>query len=438
MSSTVEDISSTKKRLTIEIPTDVIENEYKTSLEKMRQSAKIPGFRQGKVPANIIEKKFGKEIKADIIDRLVPDYYTKTLKEAELVPVTFPQFESELNIKRNAPLSFSLTVEVRPPLHDLTYTDLHVENIPVEVETKDIEETLQGLQQDRAIFHVAEREIKEDDLIVIDYAKLDETGAHELSSGKDQVMHLGNRVTPPAILEALIGKKKGDVVEIELPPSESGDTQTEAERVTDRGGHVRISIKEVKEKELPEIDDEFAKDFGHDSLESLREKIRDGLFSAKKESAAKQQKAKLLEKLVQSHDFDVPESLLEKELENLVVNEKLSQKQSRELIKEAHDPKSSEGSDDAALREKLRPKAIDNVKATVLLDMIAEKERISVDENELKARILSLAQHLKTTPEAVMNLFMTKDGSLENLRNSVRDEKVLDLILSKAEIIKGD
>jgi trigger factor len=127
LETTVEDISTTKKRLKIEIPSAVIREEYNSSLNNVKMKAKIPGFRPGKIPNNLIEKKFGDDIRADIIDRLVPQYYSKALKDADLVPVTMPTLEDTLEIKKDQPLAFSLTVEVRPKISDLTYTELKVE-----------------------------------------------------------------------------------------------------------------------------------------------------------------------------------------------------------------------------------------------------------------------------------------------------------------------
>lgn len=423
----VEDISTTKKRLKIEIPNDIIEKEFKESLDNVRKRAKIPGFRPGKAPESLIEKRFGDDIKADILDRLVPKYYSEALKEAALVPVTLPKFESALQIKRNEPLSFALTVEVRPNVGDLSYRGLKVKDIPVEVEDREVEETIKGLQEERAMFEAVEREIKADDVIVIDYVKLDPEGEKELSSAKDQVMNLGNNLAPKGILDEIVGKKKGDTVEITLPSSE-GEEETEG---PEKGNRLRITIKEVKEKKLPAIDDEFAKDFGKENIESLKEKVKEGILGAKKERSAGQQKEKLLEGLVGAYHFDVPDSLLERELETLVVNEK-HKNPPKGLTADA-----ASQADDSVLDAELRPKAVNNVKAAILLDMIAEKEGITVTEEEMKTRLALLARHLQTTPERVINLFVTKDGSLDNLRRTIRDEKVMDLVLSKAEIEKG-
>jgi trigger factor len=174
------------------------------------------------------------------------------------------------------------------------------------------------------------------------------------------------------------------------------------------------------------MDNEFAKDFGHESLDVLKEKIREGILAAKQQNAGKQQKSKIVETLVDSHAFDVPESLIDAELQHLITNERQSEQGA------VADEKA-----DAERAEKLRPKAMRNVKATIILDEIAESEKIAVSEAEVKDRISLIAKQLQATPDAVVNLFMTRDGSLDNLRHNIREEKVLEFLLSKAEITKG-
>ena len=253
MTTIIEDISSTKKRLKIEIPADILEKEYGDSLHKIRQRARIPGFRQGKAPMNIIEKRFGGEIKNELIEKLVPTYYAEAIKEADLAPVTMPKIDTELDLKRNEPLVFSLTIEVRPKIDDLDYSSLTVNEISISVDDKEVEETLAGLQNDRALFEAVDREIRKDDLLIIDFVKLDPAGEKELSSAKDQIMNLGHNLTPPGILEGLLNRKKGDTVELILPEGEDKE-RTEG---PETGNRLSISIKEVKEKKLPERSPSF-------------------------------------------------------------------------------------------------------------------------------------------------------------------------------------
>jgi trigger factor len=427
LATTVEDISTTKKRLKIEIPADILEKEYSASLNKIRQRARIPGFRQGKTPTSIIEKRFGDEIKSEMLEKLVPTYYAQAVKDADLSPVTMPKIEEGLDFKRNEPLSFSLTVEVRPKIDNLNYTNITVEDIEVSVDDEEIEDTVKGLQNDRAMFEAVDREIGKDDLLIIDYVKLDPSGEKELTSAKDQVMNLGNTLTPRGIFDAVLGKKKGDAVELTLPEVDIN----ERKEVEEKGNKLRITIKEIMEKKLPDLDDEFAKDFGHDSLSALKEKIREGILAAKQGNAKKQQKSRIVDALVNDHPFDVPESLTQAELEHLIVNEKTADKSTQ------HGTDAAPDKTDEELAAALRPKAMKNVKATIILEEIAEKEKISVSETEMKDRIALIAKQLQATPDAIVNLFMTRDGSLDNLRHNIREDKVLDFLLSRAEITKG-
>ena len=426
MATIIEDISSTKKRLKIEIPAEILEKEYTGSLHNVRQRARIPGFRPGKAPMSMIEKRFGDEIKSELLEKLIPTYYSQAVKEADLAPVAMPKIETNIDLKRNEPLVFSLTVEVRPKIENMNYSSIKVAGIAASVDDKEVDDTLQGLQNDRAMFEAIDREIREDDLLIIDYVKLDPAGEKEIASEKDQVMNLGNRLTPHGILDNLIGKNKGDIIEVTLPEVVGKELKEDS----DNGDKLRITIKEVKEKKLPEIDDEFAKDFGNDSLDALKEKIKEGILTAKQENGKKQQKAKIIETLVESHTIDVPESLAEAELEHLINNERHADNS----IKQAE---TASEKADAVLAEKLRPKAVKNVKATIILDEIAEKEKIIVSEAEVKDRISLIAKQFQATPDAIVNLFMTRDGSLENLRHNIREEKVLDFLLASAEITKG-
>ncbi|MBA4371989.1 MAG: trigger factor [Thermodesulfovibrio sp.] len=431
----VEHLSSTKKRLTIEIPADVIEKEYSRSLNNILQKAKIPGFRQGKAPVNLIEKKFGGDIRSDILDKIIPDHYSKTMQSSNLSPVGMPEIDGTLEIKRNEPLVFSLTVEVRPEISDLTYAGLKAEDVPVSVTEAEVEETIKGLQDSRAMYEVVDREVREDDLLVLDYLKLDPAGEKEITSAKDQVMNLGNNLVPKGISGALIGRKKGDVVDITLPEIEEGQIKETAG--DEKGNRLKITIKEVKEKKVPPIDDELAKDFGHDSLAVLRDKVTEGLLRNKKDDAESKQKAQLLEELIERHTFDLPESLLARELETLVLSELHAKQKAVPLTPEAAADAQDDAPDPEKIAAELRPKAMRNVKSSLLLEVIADKEKIEVTEEEIKKRIALLARHFKSTPDAVVNLFMTRDGSLEGLSRSLREEKVLDLVLAKAEIGKG-
>ena len=417
MLKAVEDISSTKKRLKIEIPTEDIEKKIKDTLEKVRQKAKIPGFRPGKTPMNIIEKHFGKSAEAEAIEKIIPEFYEKALKEADIVPVSQPALGSGINFQRNNPLSLDLTVEIRPKIENLDYSNIKVKDIPVTITDEEIESSLKRLQEGKATYEAAEKEIEAGDLITVDYEiKYDD----QTSSAKDQVLQVGIEGLPKEISESLIGKKAGDIAEVEAPFPETFHVKALAGKKT----FVKNVIKAVKKKNLPAIDAEFAKDMGFETLEGLRTGVKEEIESAKKNQVMKVQRDEILEKLVNAHTFDVPESMLEKELSAMLHELKSAGKTGEK--------------DDETLRSELKPEAIKTAKAMILLSIIGEKEGVTVTDDEIKAKIMDISQRLSMPPESLMRIYIQKDGSLDGLRNSIHGQKVLDVLLSKAAKEKGE
>jgi trigger factor len=184
----VEDLSTTKKRLKIEIPSEAIEKKIKNSLEKARQQAKMPGFRPGKTPMNIIEKHFGKSAEAEALEEIIPEFYNRALKEAAIVPITMPAIEGVVNFERNNPLSLSFTLEIRPKIENLQYEGIKTKDIPVIVSDEDVDNALKRLQEGKATYEVADKAIETGDLLTIDYEmKYDD----QTTTAKDQALMVG-------------------------------------------------------------------------------------------------------------------------------------------------------------------------------------------------------------------------------------------------------
>lgn len=283
MLKSVEDISTTKKRLRIEIPSDVIEKEIGDSIEKVRQKAKIPGFRSGRTPVNIIEKRFGKEVEAEVLDKIIPEYYSKALKEAELTPVAMPVFDEKPDFKRNNPVSLSITVEVMPKIENLSYENMKIKDIPAAVDDAEVEDYLKKLQGEKAIYEVAEKEIETDDLVSFEYVDAKIAGEENAAFLKEQILKMGNEILPPDIIEKMIGKKKDDIVE--FATTFNGDCKSK--ELAGKTVDMKVAIKEIKKKNLPAIDDEFAKDLGFENIPEMKEKIKEKIFAVKKEHIVK-------------------------------------------------------------------------------------------------------------------------------------------------------
>lgn len=420
MLKAVEHISETKKRLKIEVLPDIIDKEVNTALEKLRQRVKLPGFRQGKAPLSLIEKRFGKEAEADAFERLISDSYRNALKEANIIPVSQPVFEESIDFKRNNPLSMTLTVEVRPTLNSLKYEGIKVKDIPVNVEEADIEGTLKRLQEEKTVYEPSEEEIKVGDIVVID---LKEVGGGTATLN-DQMIRVGDEFFPHEISNSLIGKKKVDEISLTAKFPEVFPIR----ELAGKNSELMVMIKEVKKAHPPSLDEEFAKDVGFDSLSALRSHIEDEILKAKKDTKEKILKAEIMKRIIEENEFPAPESLVEKEFEDLMANAQLK----------GQLPNLQDRQEEQALKEKLREDAIRNIKAELLINIIGEKEGIQVEDEEVKREISSLAERLRLSPENVVKYFVSRDGSMEGLRHSIFEEKVLDLLLKKAIIEKGD
>ncbi|MEW6585261.1 MAG: trigger factor [Nitrospirota bacterium] len=442
MLKTIEDITATKKRLKIEIPSDIIEREIGTSLNKLRQNVKLPGFRPGKAPLNLIEKRFGKEVEAEALDKLIPEHLRMALQQANITPLTLPTLDEEFEFKRNNALNLSVTVEIVPKVENLAYENIAVKDVPVSVEDSDIEETIQRIREQKAVYEVADKEIEMDDFVTFEQVDSEIVEGQDVPDVKEIISKMGNSIFPPDIIEKALGKKKGDIIEFTTTFDE-----VQSKELAGRTVKIQVRISEVKLKALPELDDEFAKDLGVENLSELREKLKEKILTAKKEEVRRIQKAVIISKLIESHEIDVPDTMLQREIENIEMSKQLDQKAGEkeaepvgldedtlpptaEVAGEAKGASAEPGDSDAGLKEK----AAKNVKASLIVDAIGQKEGVFVTDDEVGERINLLAKRLSATPEAIRNFYQYKEGSLEGLRHTIFQDKVLDLLLSKATI----
>lgn len=418
MLKSVEDITATKKRLTIEIPAEAIEKEIRDSLEKLRRKTTLPGFRTGKAPMQLIEKRFGKDVEQDVLDRIVPHGYVEALKEADITPAANPVLEDKFDFKRNQPLSMTLTVEVMPKIENLNYENIAVKDIPVSVSDEDVESVLQRQQEEKATYEPSDGPVDMNDLVILDYSAQGE----ELEA-KDQVFKVGGSMFPEDFSEKLLGKHKGESVVIET----TFPADHPSEKAAGKHLSLNVAVKDIKKVHLPAVDDELAKDVGFGNLEEMKKRIREEIEKAKKNEVAKIQKAELLKKLIESHEFPVPDSLVENEAEALASSVSANRRQ-----------QPADEKDPEVLKQELRPNALRNVKASLLIDAVGKARGVSVTDDELKGAVVSLARRLSVSPENIMKFYVSRDGSLDGLRNTLFEDKVLDLILSKAAVEKGE
>ncbi|WP_353683586.1 trigger factor [Thermodesulfovibrio sp. 3907-1M] len=402
----IEDISATKKRLKFEIPADVVEEEIQKALKEIQREAKIPGFRPGKAPLSIIEKKFGQDATSEVLERLVSESYKKAIKEANLKPLLPPIAEDAIDIRRKEPLYFELIVEVRPEIENLNYENIEVEEIQAEVKDEEIEEVIERLCEERGSYEPTDEPAQAEDLVVIDYKT--DIG----KQAEDFVYKLGAGPFPEEFSKAIEGKKKGETFNVTIDFPEDSIADFAGKKV-----NFDITLKEIKRKQnIPY--EEIHKEFGFDNPDEFKNHIRQRLENNKKEQVLEKQKYDILKKLLDTHEFELPEGLVEMEMKR---------------ITEEYE---SLGLDITQHMDKISERAKRNVKAYILLEAIGEKEGVTVSEEEIKQEIINISRRYSITPKGVIQYYMSRDGSLEALQNSIFERKVFDILLQKSNKIK--
>jgi trigger factor len=419
MHPNVEEVTSTSRRLKITIPEDVIQAEIKSIYDKIRVTTKIPGFRPGKAPQSILEKRFKKNVEAEVIEKIVPQYYMSAIKEAKLEPVTYPNIEEQLDFKPGEPLSFSVTVEVKPEMGDINFEGIALKKKSYSVEEDEIEKSLSMLQENKALFSVSEEALKEGDMSVLDSEAYIDDKLEDNLSYKEYPLLIGSEEMPKEFSDALIGKKKGDSIEVKIPfESDHPNKSIAGKEVV-----FKVEVKETKKKNLPPIDDELAKEAECETLDELKGKIRENLGKRKESQINLEYKKDILDELLKRHKFDVPDSMVNGEIESLIQQEKENAGRTGAKVK----------SDDE-LKTEFTEKAKSNVRSVILLETIGKNENIEVSDADTKSAIEEIAVRNHLNVEEVTKLYAVREGSMDALKSRLFADKVLDHILEKANI----
>lgn len=413
MIKNLESISPTKKRLEVEVSADVIEEKIQKSLGDIRKKANLPGFRPGKAPLSMIEKKYGPSVESEVLEKVVSEYYGQVIREANLHPVTNPQFE-KTDFERKKPLSMIFTIEVMPEIEDLKYEGVTVKDEEVTVDEKEVESLLMRARAERVKYDIVDRPVEENDLVTVDYDIVEENINRE-----GQVIKIGSEQFPRELSDQLKGKTKGGTFDVKLTFPADHPSEFKGKTLTFKG-----EIKEVKVLSLPELDDQFASELGYENLEAMKKGIEEETLAMKKAHLKKKQMAQIIEKLVEQHTFPVPETMLNAEISSLLTSEK---------AKEENKEK-----DEEALRKEIEPEAMKNAKASILLSLIGDRENVTVSEEDMKTKILEISQTTYIPPQNLIQMFMQRDGSLDGLRYTVFKEKVAEILFEKAVIEKGE
>ena len=435
----VTELGPNKRALKIEVPEDEVNRQFAQAYVDLNRQVRIPGFRPGKAPLALLEKRYAKVVEEDLIRKLIPDYYDKAVRQAGFVAVQMevPPLE-RAKIKKNAPFSFTATVEIKPPIELRDYKAPNPISLKPDkrvVTDEQVMEALDRLREQHAQLDAAPSGavIGEGDYAVLDVEGFVDTAQVEGAKKEGHLHKVGSKLPVLGIDvdEALLGKREGDSVEIPQPyPDTHPDPQLAGKTVV-----FRILIKAVKRKKLAALDDEFAKDCGpYSSLEELKAKLRGEIEATLKRDIDESYKDQILKRLVETHHFDLPESLVERELAAAIRQRMESRMRQRGKIDQAEDLVKQQ-QEIKQLREELLPDATRRVKVGLILEAIAEKEGIRVEEADVAAELERLAKRLKLTAEDIRRMVESAGQDMrEELFGRILAEKSLDFVYRHAMI----
>ncbi|MCL5286884.1 MAG: trigger factor [Acidobacteria bacterium] len=368
----------------------------------------------------VIRRRFADDIKSEVLQSLIPERIEKALEEQKLVPVTRPQVD-HVDFPEAGPVKFRAVFEVFPEFALGEYKGLEVTVDAIEVTDDDVAKTLEEMRNRAATFVPVEgRALADGDFAVLKIIGVPASGVP--IQAENVLCHIGAEETMEAFNTNLRGAQPGDKKTFEATyPQDYPDP-----KLGGKTFHYTVDVLGVKEKKLPELNDEFAKDVDAASLEDLRTKIRENLVAARDQRQREQAEQKLIEALIAKHDFPVPEALVEHQqdarLERVV----------RSLAGQGVDPRAV-NVDWVSLRQRQRERAVDDVKAEMLLDKVATAESIDVSEEEFEQQIAHLAGHSGESAQA-FRARLTKQGSLDRMKSKLRSDKTLEWLYRNARI----
>jgi trigger factor len=420
------DLSETKKSVAVEIPSDVVDAQIERVAKSYSRQARIPGFRQGKVPPTLIKKRFKEQILHDVAHDLIPRAIDDALRERGLEPVDTPDVQ-DVALDEGQALTFTATFETLPPIDPGTLESIALRRPAVTLEDAAVESAISQLQNRAARFEPVEgRAVADGDTVTLDVERDEPHGDHRHGHNhQDVVVEMGGKANPPGFDDEIRGLDVGAEKSFTLHyPADYAVTEMAGTDV-----NYKVKVKDIRTRVLPALDDEFAKDVGDfATLEALRERITNDLQREAESEADRQLRADLLKELAGRVTVDLPDALVERELD------RRTEEFARRLMDQNIDPRKA-NIDWDGFRDSQREASQDSVKSALVLDEIARRESIAVTDADLDKDVADYAERSGLTPAAV-RARLEKEGALSRLSAGLRREKAIDFVLSKAQVTR--
>ena len=420
----IDTVSPVQRKVRVELPADAVNKEFLRAYESLSQRAKIRGFRPGKAPRSVLKRLYGDEVRGQVLTRLVERSLSEVMRERGLHVVSRPEVEAN-DLEEGKAFAFSAVLQVKPEIDVKDYLGREVEKVKLSVEEPQAEAALRRLQDAHAHLEpVEDRDtVQRGDFAVIDFAGSVDGKTFPGGKGENYYVEVGGGNALPQFEEALVGLKKNGEHTISVAyPEDYSNRELAGKAVV-----FSVTVREIKKKILPPLDDEFAKDHGEcASLEELKQKIRarlDNEVQAIQESALKEQ---IVTRLIEAHPFEVPPAMVDHQIRYL-----MERNQSRLASQGAASSRS--GTSIEQMRKELEPHALRQVKATLLIEKIAALEKIEVPDREIQERIEEVARSAGERGAAIREIYR-RDDAREDLCSQMVFDRTLDFLLKHAKV----
>ena len=434
MKTELKEVSPTQREIKIEVDADTLKEAYGRVSQKYAKRANVPGFRKGYAPLDVVRLRFKEEIKNEVLAEVLPTKVMEAIQEYKLNPLTEPHlhFDDHENIKVNGsqPISLHVHVEVMPEIPEPKYEDLEVTRRVKPVEDSEVEDLIANrLQRDAALIPVEGRKSEIGDTVIADLeGRFDDDPNGEPITATDLEVVLGDEVIEKSFTENLAGVEEDDEKEFTVAyPAEFSSPALAGKTV-----HYKAKIKSVGKTETPEMNDEWARtlDEGYESLADLRKKLRSDLEKYAETDADARLRNNAIAKLIEQNTFEVPNALIESQARNLLNNF------AEDLQSRGVNLKTVQDDFVQMAYHQMRTQAERDVRGAMLLEKVAEKEKVEVTQDEIDDELGKMAEYYRTTADEIRKTF-EKQGSLDNIKNNLRTRKAIEALISKAKVTDG-
>ncbi|HEY1731065.1 MAG TPA: trigger factor [Terriglobales bacterium] len=416
--------NSTQREIAVEIPADIVSRETEAVIQKFQKMAKLPGFRKGKIPASVVKQRFAEDIKTEVVEQLIPKYFRQETEKQGLHPVSQPRV-TDLHIHDGEPLKFTAKFEVLPDFEVQGYQEIKVDRPDVTVTDEDVEKTLSQLREQNASYTSVEgRAIQDGDFAQVAFKGVPQGDAEAQPVSMDDVMvEVGGTNTIPEFTENLRGANAGEEKTFVV---KYGDDFSD-DRLKGKSFDYTVKVNSIKTKNLPELNDDFAKELGAQftSVDQLKIAIRENMEHEKRHQVEHDSKDKIVDELVKANPIEVPDALVDHQVDLRL------ERGLRALAQQGMKTEDMRRMDFTRVREAQRDAAKKEVQVALLLEKIADKEQIGVTEEDVDKEIHILAAQSQQPFDTVKTRLM-KEGAIDRIKNKLRTDKTMEYLYNRS------